>query len=55
MTAPEAYITYTPERFPGNGEVTDESTKAFLYDYLREFREYIARVLTVLPRDFTTS
>ena len=26
MTAPEAYIKYTPEVFPGDGEVTDEST-----------------------------
>ena len=50
MTAPEAYIQYTPERFPGDGEVTDESTKAFLANYMAEFRTYIMRVLTVIPR-----
>lgn len=50
MTAPEAYIRYTPELFPGDGEVTDESTKAFLADFLEQFRVYIARVLTVIPR-----
>jgi chromate reductase len=51
MTAPEAYIRYTPELFPGGGEVTDESTKAFLTNYLTEFRDHIVRVLTVLPRE----
>jgi chromate reductase len=30
MTSPEAYIRYSPEIFPGDGEVTDESTKTFL-------------------------
>src|ERR1700716_3887379 len=34
MTAPEAYIRYTPELFPGNGEVTDESTVAFLTTFM---------------------
>ena len=50
MTAPEAYITYSPEVFPGNGEVADKSTAEFLTNYLKEFRDHIARVLTVLPR-----
>ena len=50
MTAPEAYIKYSPEVFPGNGEVTDETTKAFLAAYMAEFRDHIMRVLTVLPR-----
>ncbi|MEU3458191.1 NADPH-dependent FMN reductase [Micromonospora sp. NPDC006766] len=50
MTAPEAYIQYTPQIFPGDGEVTDESTKAFLTGYMAEFRDHIVRVLTVLPR-----
>jgi chromate reductase, NAD(P)H dehydrogenase (quinone) len=50
MTAPEAYIQYTPELFPGNGEVTDESTVAFLTNFMAEFRDHIVRVLTVLPR-----
>jgi chromate reductase len=50
MTAPEAYIRYSPERFPGDGEVADESTRAFLTDFMEQFRVYIQRVLTVLPR-----
>ena len=50
MTAPEAYITYSPERFRDDGEVTDESTANFLKDYMAEFRDHIMRVLTVLPR-----
>jgi chromate reductase len=51
MTAPEAYIRYSPEIFPGGGEVADESTKAFLTNYMAEFRDHIVRVLTVLPRE----
>jgi chromate reductase, NAD(P)H dehydrogenase (quinone) len=50
MTAPEAYITYSPERFRDDGEVIDESTANFLKDYMAEFRDHIMRVLTVLPR-----
>jgi chromate reductase len=50
MTAPEAYIKFTPELFPGNGEVTDQSTKTFLATFLSEFRDHVERVLTVLPR-----
>ncbi|MGY1682908.1 NADPH-dependent FMN reductase [Geodermatophilus sp. SYSU D01176] len=50
MTAPEAYITYSPERFRDDGEVIDESTANFLKDYMAEFRDHVMRVLTVLPR-----
>jgi chromate reductase len=50
MTAPEAYIRFTPEVFPGNGEVADESTRDFLKRYMAEFRDHVVRVLTVLPR-----
>ena len=51
MTAPEAYIQYSPEVFPGDGEVANESTKAFLANYMAEFRDHVVRVLTVLPRE----
>jgi len=51
MTAPEAYIRYSTEVFPDDGEVADESTKAILTNYMQEFRTYIARVLTVIPRE----
>ncbi|MCW2770014.1 MAG: NADPH-dependent reductase [Aeromicrobium sp.] len=50
MTAPEAYITFRPGLFTDDGEVTDESTTAFLTDFMREFRDHVERVLTVLPR-----
>ena len=50
MTAPEAYIHYSPDVFTADGEVTDESTVAFLRGYLTEFRDHVVRVLTVLPR-----
>jgi chromate reductase len=50
MTAPEAYIRYSPEVFPGDGEVADESTRDFLKRYIAEFRDHVVRVLTVLPR-----
>src|ERR671928_557767 len=38
MTSPEAYITYSPERFKDDGEVLDESTATFLKDFMAEFR-----------------
>jgi chromate reductase len=50
MTAPEAYIRFSADVFLDDGEVTDESTKAFLANYLEEFRSHVVRVLTVLPR-----
>jgi len=50
MTAPEAYIRYSPEIFPGGGEVADDSTRTFLTSYMEQFRIYITRVLTVIPR-----
>lgn len=50
MTAPEAYIRYSAETFPGEGEVADESTRDFLKGYMAEFRDHVVRVLTVLPR-----
>jgi chromate reductase len=51
MTAPEAYIRYTPEIFTADGEITDDATAAFLSNFMREFRTHLARVLTVIPRD----
>src|SRR5438270_4349394 len=34
MTSPEAYITFSPERFRDDGEVLDESTATFLRNYM---------------------
>ena len=50
MTAPEAYIHFKPEVYGPDGEVSDESTRAFLAAYMQEFRDHVERVLTVLPR-----
>ncbi len=50
MTSPEAYITYSPQRFKDDGEVIDETTARFLTDFMEEFRDHLVRVLTVLPR-----
>jgi chromate reductase, NAD(P)H dehydrogenase (quinone) len=50
MTSPEAYIRYSLEVFREDGEVTDPATEAFLADYMSQFRDYMMRVLTVLPR-----
>jgi len=33
------------------GEVTNEATAEFLRNYMTEFKAFIARVLTVLPRE----
>jgi chromate reductase len=50
MTAPEAYISFRPGLFDDDGEVTDESTAAFLTDFMQEFHLHTERVLTVIPR-----
>jgi chromate reductase len=47
--AVEAYIRTEPGLFTDTGEVTDENGAHFLRDYVAEFREFIARVLIVLP------
>jgi chromate reductase len=51
MTAPEAYIQYSPDVFSDDGEVTDDTMREFLRNYMSEFRTYMGMVLTVLPRD----
>jgi chromate reductase len=50
MGAPEAYIRMTPGLVTDDGEVTVESTREFLANYLREFLVFIERVLTVVPK-----
>jgi chromate reductase len=39
-----------PGLFTDTGEVNDENVAQFLRDYMNEFREFIVRVFTVLPR-----
>ena len=50
MNTVEAYIEFTPGLITDEGEVTNESTKEFLRNYMKEFCEFTQRVLTVLPR-----
>jgi len=51
MNAPEAYIQFTPGMITDQGEVTVESTEAFLRNYMAEFHTFIAHVLVALPRE----
>lgn len=53
MTAPEAYIHYSPEVFTDDGEITNEATKAFLSNFMAEYHDHVVRVLTVIPRQPT--
>jgi len=50
MTAPEAYIHYSPEVFAADGAVANEATAEFLSNFLAEFHDHVVRVLTVIPR-----
>lgn len=50
MNAPEAYIQITPGLIAEDGTVTNEGTEDFLRDWMMEFRTFITRVLTVIPR-----
>jgi chromate reductase len=51
MNSIEAYIQFKPGLIAEDGKVTDESTAKFLRDYMTEFRDFIQRVQTALPRD----
>lgn len=53
MNAIEAYIQFTPNLITDDGDVTDESVRKFLANYMNEFAAFIARVYTVLPRTTT--
>lgn len=50
MGAPEAYIRMTPGLITDDGEVTNDGTRDFLANYMDEFRIFIERVLTVVPK-----
>ncbi|GAA1191724.1 chromate reductase [Kitasatospora gansuensis] len=49
MSAPEAYIQFTPGLFGEDGEVTDPATQQFLSDFMADYKAFVERVLTVLP------
>jgi len=50
MNNVEAYIQFKPGLLSEDGQVSDDVTADFLLTYLKEFRDFIVRVLTVLPR-----
>jgi chromate reductase len=50
MNQVEAYIHFKPGLITEEGEVTDESVQEFLRNYMMEYRAFVERVLTVLPR-----
>jgi chromate reductase len=50
MNAPEAYIQFTPGLIKDDGAVTNAGTEDFLRRFMFEFEQFIARVLTVVPR-----
>lgn len=50
MSAPEAYIQFTPDLITDDGDVTNASTEEFLRNFMFEFEQFTARVLTVVPR-----
>jgi chromate reductase, NAD(P)H dehydrogenase (quinone) len=50
MNSIEAYIQFERGLITDDGQVTNESTRDFLSNYMVEFRDFIARVLMVLPR-----
>ena len=51
MNSIEAYIQYEKGLINDDGEVTNAQTADFLHRYMTEFREFIARVYTALPRN----
>jgi chromate reductase len=50
MNSVEAYIQFTPGLIDDDGEVTDDSVAGFLRNYMVEFKAFVARVYTALPR-----
>ncbi len=50
MTAPRPTSNIPPRSSPATERSQSEPTKIFLTKYLNEFRTYIVRVLTVIPR-----
>ena len=51
MNSIEAYIHFEDGLIGEDGEVSKESTREFLQNYMAEFHGFIARVYTALPRN----
>jgi chromate reductase len=50
MNSIEAYIQFEKGLITDDGEVTNESTRKFLQNFMSELHGFIQRVCTVLPR-----
>jgi chromate reductase, NAD(P)H dehydrogenase (quinone) len=50
MNTVEAYVQFKQGMITAEGDVTDDGTREFLHNYMKEFHEFVVRVLTVLPR-----
>ena len=50
MNSPEAYIQFKDGMLDESGAIADPGTAEFLRGYMQEFHDFVARVLTVLPR-----
>jgi chromate reductase, NAD(P)H dehydrogenase (quinone) len=51
MNSIEAYIQFEEGLISQDGEVSNDSTREFLQNYMAEFHGFIARVYTALPRN----
>ncbi len=51
MTSPEAYLQYHDGLITDDGEVTNDSTREFLRNYMKQFHDFVTRVRSALPRD----
>jgi len=50
MNSIEAYLQFEDGLISEDGQVSNQSTREFLQNYMAEFHGFIARVYTVLPR-----
>jgi chromate reductase len=50
MNAIEAYIQFTPGLIDDSYEITDESMKQFLTNYMAQFASFITRVYMAIPK-----
>jgi chromate reductase len=51
MTSPEAYIQYKDGLIADDGTVTNDSTREFLQNYMKQFHDFVTRVRSALPKD----
>ncbi|WP_299656156.1 NADPH-dependent FMN reductase [uncultured Jannaschia sp.] len=50
MNAIEAYIQFTPNLITDEGEISNDSTREFLRNYMAEFEGFIGRVYRAYPK-----